>query len=177
MKYTRLILTWIFTIGVAMVFITPQSATAQPPHKKKHHGHMNALKRHLYPPEQIIKHAETLGLTDAQLKTIGNAMKRTSNKSIDLRLALRKETTKLNKMVAETDTNGGKTTQKILLQADKVMQIESKLKRTRLELMLAVKAALSKDQIAKIKEYQKKRRQHRRPPHPHWGKKKRGGPF
>ena len=137
---------------------------------------MNALKRHLYPPEQVIKHAETLGLTDAQLKIIGNAMKRASNKSIDLRLALRKETTKLNKMVQETDPNGGKTTQKILTQADKVMQIESKLKRTRLELMLAVKAALTKEQIAKIKEHQQKRRQHRRPHH-RWGKKKRGGPF
>lgn len=161
-------LKWLSMLALALMMMSATTATANPKHKKKHNNITHQLRRHLYSPEQIIRHSDELKLTDAQSLKIRQAMKQASNRTIDLRFELHKESKILTKMVAKQSTNA----KKVLAQADKVMALESKIKRTTLQLMLTVKNVLTKEQIAKIEEHRQKQRHNKRRM-----MKRRRGPF
>ena len=84
-------------------------------------------------------------------------MKATQNKALDLEIDLNQAMGKLETLLKES-----KDQDATLAQADRVMSVESKLKRTRLALALKVKGLLTSDQLTTLKELKKKRRQKRR---------------
>lgn len=122
-------------------------------------GFHRELRGKLYPPQQIIKHSEALGLTDAQRQKIKAAIKEAQDTTLDLRFELQEESVKLNKLLDEDTIDAAKAT----AQADKVMRIENAIKRTHLEMLIKVKNTLDAEQKQKIKEHIERQRRRRGP--------------
>lgn len=116
-------------------------------------GRYAELKEHLYPPRKIMKYADELELTEQQRQLIKAALRIANAEVSDLRFELQQEQDRLTHMVA-----GDESVDAILAQADKVMALEARIKRTHLKLMLDVKGALTPKQRQQVEAHLAKKR-------------------
>jgi len=116
-------------------------------------GKYAELKEYLYPPRKIMKHADELELTRKQRQTIKAALRAANAQISDLRFELQEEQDRLTQMVA-----GDQDADAILAQADKVMALEARIKRTHLKLMLDVKGVLTAKQRQEVEAYLARKR-------------------
>jgi len=103
----------------------------------------------LYPPQMVRHHAGELKLTADQEKKLKAAIFATRAQADELAWNMETESRKL----AELAKQG--TRDQILAQLDKVLAIETKIKRSHLDLMLQIRDLLTADQrkiLDKIKE-------------------------
>ena len=116
------------------------------PHAQQKMHHMDRIGKHLIPPRLIMRHMDKLNLSEDQINQLKTLMKATQNQALDLEIDLNQAMGKLENLLKESGDQDV-----TLAQADRVMSVESKLKRTRLALALQVKRLLTSDQLKIIK--------------------------
>jgi Spy/CpxP family protein refolding chaperone len=117
----------------------------------------DVLRQLVPPPRLLLKHQEALELTDQQKAQLKKLIKDAHDRSLDLEFKVQEQAEKLAKMVAADKVDVSAA----LEQADRLMKLESELKKVRLEMLLKTKNLLSKKQLEKIDEYRKNRRTRR----------------
>ena len=123
------------------------------PHVRQRMQHMDRLGKHLIPPHLVMRHMAKLNLSDEQVNQIKTMMKKTQGRALDLEIDLNRAMGKLENLLKESNDHTA-----ILTQADQVMLLESKLKRTRLSLALKIKALLTSEQLKTVKKIKRKQR-------------------
>jgi len=100
----------------------------------------------------VMRFSEDIGLTAAQRKTMLKEIKRTQATATDLQFTMHAEAGKLSKLVAADKVDE----KKALAQSDKVMQMERKVKRKHLRLLIRIKNLLTAEQRATLDKVKKK---------------------
>jgi Spy/CpxP family protein refolding chaperone len=95
--------------------------------------------RHLFPPSLIMQHQSDIGLTDAQRQAITKAITEAEKDTLDVRWQLEEKTGALTKLLAAGSVDEAAA----LAQADEVLELEGRMKRLRLGLMIRVKNVLT----------------------------------
>ena len=113
-----------------------------------------ALQMGLYPPDIIMRHQQRLGITDAQRSEMAGAVKTFQTDVAELQWQLQSEQQTLRQMLATTDIDSGAA----LAQVNSVLELENAFKRAHFKLLIAIKNALTEDQVAIIKKELRKRR-------------------
>ena len=142
--------TWILLFATLTTLLWSAPAAAQ--------GRVDVLKELVPPPRMILRAQEELGLTEKQKTQLKAAIKEAQTASLDLEFKVQEEAEKLAQLMGATPLNVEKT----LAQADRLMVAENALKRVKLEMLLRTKKLLTAEQLTKIEEVQKTRRETRR---------------
>lgn len=106
------------------------------------------LAQHLYSPRLVMRFADDLKLTTGQRNTLKKELKRVSSETTDIQFAMQTEAAKLGKLLASSKVSE----KSALAQSDKVMNMERKLKRLHLRLLIKVKNLLTATQKSKLDE-------------------------
>lgn len=112
------------------------------------------LRMGLYPPDLIMRHQQNLGITNKQRKTITTLVKAFQNEVADMQWNLQNDQQIFHQAlnthpVAAADA---------LVQAEKLLALESEFKLAHFRLLIGIKNALTKEQVALIDETLKQRR-------------------
>ena len=129
-------------VMVTLLFSVPVSAEKP---KRGHHAH-RAMMKMFYPPKAVMKHQAALDLTDQQKETIKQAMKKAKSKAVDAEFELEAALEELRELVNQDKIDR----KEALAQADKVMKLEQRLKRIRLNMLIQTKNTLRPDQQGKL---------------------------
>ena len=100
----------------------------------------------LYPPDQILQNQVALDLTDDQLAVLKRLLMETHNSTLDIQFALQRAAEGLHAALAVPHVHE----RDALAAADKVMQLETAMKKAHLTLMIRVKNLLTLDQQRKL---------------------------
>jgi Spy/CpxP family protein refolding chaperone len=142
------------SVLVVLALAWAASAGAQP---MEHHGFGGPgmgmgpgappFLENLFPPGLIMRHQADIGLTAAQRDAITQAMSETEKQLVDLQWQFEGEADKLTKMLdgAKVDETAA------LAEAEKVMAIEQRIKKTHLTLLLRIKNQLDAAQQDKLR--------------------------
>lgn len=117
----------------------------------------DVLRELVPPPKLILRYQNQLQLTDEQKNQLKDIIKDAQSQSLDLEFKVQEEAEKLAALLAE-DTVKEKAA---LAQAEKLMELEGKLKRVRLRLLIRTKNILDENQLAKIAKVRAERRDQR----------------
>ena len=101
----------------------------------------------LFPPSLIMRHQSEIGLTPAQREAITQAMSETEKQLVDLQWQFEAEAEKLAKILAPAKVDEPAA----LAQAEKVMGIEQRIKKTHLTLLIRIKNQLEAGQQEKLR--------------------------
>lgn len=101
-----------------------------------------------FPPELVMQNQQALGLTEEQKATIKEAIQKSMMQFTDLQWQQSAETEILNSMFREDRPDEAKT----LAQFDKLLKIESEIKRLHMGAMIRIKNTLTVEQQAKLRE-------------------------
>ena len=113
-----------------------------------------ALKMGLYPPDIIMRHQKRLGITDPQRKQITAAVKTFQLEVADLQWSMQSEQQSLRQSFSGYTIN----TKESLAQAEKVLALENQFKLAHFRLLIAIKNALTEEQIDIINREIKRKR-------------------
>jgi Spy/CpxP family protein refolding chaperone len=117
-----------------------------------------------YPPELVMRNQKAINLTPDQQSTIREEMHKAMPRFTELQWKLSAEEETLESLV-RTDAPDEK---KMIAQFDKLMLVESELKRVRFALLVRLRAILTPEQQQKLEELKKQDRPgdpgHRPPP-------------
>lgn len=115
-------------------------------------GAHRLIARHLYPPQMVMRFSDDIGITEAQRKAFLKEIKLTQSEVTDLQFAMHAEAGKLSKLVAAKKVDE----KKALAQSDRVMTMESKVKRKHLRLLIRIKNLLTAQQRVALDKMKKK---------------------
>ena len=101
-----------------------------------------------FPPELIMQNQRALGLTEDQRSAIKEAMQKSVVRLTDLQWQQSAESEVMTEMVKQVRIDEGKT----LAQLDKLLGIETDIKRLQMGVWIKVKNALTPEQHAKLRE-------------------------
>ena len=110
--------------------------------------------REFFPPELVMRHQKAIGLTTDQQAAIREEMVRVMPRFTDLQWRISSEEESLATLV-KSGTSGEK---EILAQFDKLLTVESEIKRLQLENLLKIRNILTLDQQEKLKELKRQGR-------------------
>ncbi len=119
---------------------------AQPP---------DPIAQNLFPPELVMQHRHELGLTDEQKAAIRDETIKASTRFNELQWQMQDEMETMASLMKGTTVDE----QKVLVELDKILNIERDVKRTQLGLSIRIKNKLTAEQQEKLRELQ-------RNPHP-----------
>lgn len=111
------------------------------------------LRMGLYPPDILMRHQEELGITADQRKRIASLVREFQGEVTELQWDLPAEQKKLQEILNAEALDQDAA----LAQAGKVVQMESDFKISHLELLIAIKAELSAEQVEEIQANIKRR--------------------
>jgi Spy/CpxP family protein refolding chaperone len=100
----------------------------------------------LFPPELVMKHQAALKLTPQQRTTISDAVKALQSHSIDVQWELQDEQKKLMDLLAQRPIPEGAVTAQI----NKLLELESTVKRAHLTALVRIKNALTQQQVDQL---------------------------
>lgn len=118
----------------------------------------DVLRELVPPPKMLLQHQDALQLTDKQKEQLKALIKDAHDRSLDLEFEVQEEAEKLAKMLSADQVDVSAA----LKQADRLMAVETRLKKVRLEMMIKTKNLLTAEQLEKIDEYRAKQRDQRR---------------
>lgn len=118
----------------------PRAPHAPPP--------MDPLAERLFPPELIMSHQSELGLSDKQRETIMKDIESTQSEILHVQWDLADASNELASLLGESKVNE----RKALAQADRVMELERKIKKAHLGLLIRIKNSLTAEQQDKLNE-------------------------
>ena len=122
-----------------VLFFATAAFAQQPPQD-------DPIGQQLFPPELIMSQTQKLHLDDKQRATIKNEVQRAQSKFFDLQWELKELSDTMVQLLQQTPIDEAR----VLEQADKVMGHEREIKKIHLALLIRIKNALTKDQIADL---------------------------
>jgi Spy/CpxP family protein refolding chaperone len=131
-----------FLLPLALVLLLPAPAQAQTPPD-------DPLAAHVFPPELVMKHAQEIGLDEKQRAAIKDAIQAAQHRFLDAQWSIQEESQKLVRLLQARPVDE----RAVLAQADKVMSLESEVKRTHLSLLVRIKNLLSEAQQEKLRGF------------------------
>jgi Spy/CpxP family protein refolding chaperone len=138
--------------GAAWAQPKPNPAPAPQPHPGGG-GHLDPIHDRLFPPEMIMEHQQELGIDDKQRAALVKEIQATQTKVTEMQWQMQGTIEALGKMLDATPIDEAK----VLAQADKVMNLESTLKKAHFMLLVRIKNLLTDAQRAKLLEIRAKR--------------------
>ncbi len=129
MKHNLLLCTFFITL----------SAWAQQPSPEE-----DPIGRQLFPPDLIMAQSQRLHLDDKQRTTIKTEVQRAQSKFIDLQWETKEAAEAMAQLLQQTPIDEAR----VLEQADKVMAREREIKKIHLSMLIRIKNALTREQIA-----------------------------
>jgi Spy/CpxP family protein refolding chaperone len=139
-------------IAVAAALVMPQALAAQGEHMEA-----IAFTSHLFPPELVMRHQRSLELTDEQRGIIRERVKELQTGVLDLQWQLQDQQQVLGELMA-TETVDERAA---LQQMDRVLELESQIKRNHFRLLVEIKNTLNAEQQQKLHEIMEFERQPR----------------
>jgi Spy/CpxP family protein refolding chaperone len=106
-----------------------------------------AFLRHLFRPEQVMKHQAAIGITDAQRTTITAAIREAQDRLLPLQWQLEAKSEEAAKLFAEPRIDEAAA----LAAAAPVMQLEEQIKTEHLRLLIRIKNELTPEQQEKLR--------------------------
>ena len=103
----------------------------------------------LYPPDLIMRHQQRLGITDDQRDEMLKQVRAFQDDVADLQWNLQNE----QQLLRQTLTQNRIDQEAAMPQVEQVLQMESKFKRAHFRLLIAIKNALTEEQISMIREH------------------------
>ena len=113
---------------------------------------LDPLAEGLFPPELLLFHGETVGLTDEQRAAIRSEVEKVHQRFTDLDQRLQREVEAMKELVRKQRVQE----KAALEQLDKVLDAEREIKHTQLALMIALKNQLTQEQQARLKDLRQK---------------------
>ena len=107
------------------------------------------LRDALTPPDVALKHAQALGLSDGQMRTIQTDAVDAQSKFVRVQWQLKEASDKLLSLLKESRIDQSRA----LAQLDNVLHLEREVKRIQLGLMIAVKNTLTAQQQAAARQF------------------------
>jgi len=123
---------------LCMFFVTI-SAWAQQPSPED-----DPIGRQLFPPDLIMAQSQKLHLDDKQRTTIKTEVQRAQSKFFDLQWETKEAGEAMAQLLQQTPIDEAR----VLEQADKVMALEREIKKIHLSMLIRIKNALTREQIA-----------------------------
>jgi Spy/CpxP family protein refolding chaperone len=108
--------------------------------------------RQLFPPELIMRFGREVGLSDAQRETISAAVTETQATTLELQWEMQEAAQKLSELVGRDRVDE----QAALDAAARVMEIEGRIKRAHLRLLIRIKNQLEPEQQRRLGELRTK---------------------
>ncbi len=130
----------LFLAGILFVLVT-NSLFAQ-----------DEIEEYIFPPELVMKHQKALALSSDQKNAIKQEVGEAQKKFTDLQWDMQDEMQTFLSLIEMEKVDEPKA----VAQLEKVMKIESQIKRTHLTLAIRIKNLLSSDQQAKLQDLKKK---------------------
>jgi len=104
----------------------------------------------LFPPELIMQHQQTLGLSEEQKNFLKAELRKLQTRLNELQWDLQEEVGKLSALVKQDQADEAQA----LIQLDKVLGLEREIKRAHIGLLIRIKNKLAPEQLAKLREIQ-----------------------
>ncbi len=117
-------------------------------------SHREVLSMGLYPPDLIMRHQQRLGITGAQRDEMLEQVRAFQDEVAELQWNLQNEQQRLRGVLAP----GSIDMATAMPQVERVLQMESDFKKAHIKLLIAIKNALTAEQIAMIREHLRRRR-------------------
>lgn len=99
-----------------------------------------------FPPDLVMRHQQTIGLTAEQRSAIVAAIQQTQPRFIEAQWQLEAETSSLSQMV----TGPRIDQQAVLAQIDRILDLERQIKRAQIELLVRIKNQLTEEQQQRL---------------------------
>jgi len=109
------------------------------------------VSKNLFPPELIIQHREDIGLDEAQSKSLKDSVQQAQSRFLDLQWDMQAETGKFVHLLHAPRIDEAAA----LAQADKVLAIETAVKKAQLSLLIRIKNLLTPEQQQKLEQLRK----------------------
>lgn len=110
--------------------------------------------REFFPPELVMRHQKTIGLTASQQSAIREEMLRTMPRFTELQWQISAEEEALSAALK----SGATSEKEILTQFEKLLAVEASIKRLQFENLLKIKNILTPDQQEKLKSLKRQGR-------------------
>ena len=123
------------------IFFVTISAWAQQPSPED-----DPIGRQLFPPDLIMAQSQKLHLDDKQRTTIKTEVQRAQSKFFDLQWETKEAGEAMAQLLQQTPIDEAR----VLEQADKVMALEREIKKIHLSMLIRIKNALTREQIAML---------------------------
>jgi Spy/CpxP family protein refolding chaperone len=111
-----------------------QEADAAPTH--------DPIVEQILPPELILQHEKTIGLSESQISAVVGEAKRTQSQLVDAQWELQREVGRLEALLSRDKLDE----QQVLAQLDKLLAVERAIKRAHLALAVRLKNILTPEQ-------------------------------
>lgn len=113
----------------------------------KKNGGAELIKGKLFPPELIMRHNARLNLTEKQRSTIKNELKNFQSRLAGVQWDMLEASTGLDTAIDTLPVNR----ELVMQQVERVLLAENRVKLLHLEMLIAIKNALSPEQVAFLK--------------------------
>jgi Spy/CpxP family protein refolding chaperone len=127
-------------IGILLLSVSTAIAQQQP--------QPDPFAGNLFPPEMIMQHQQTLGLSEDQKSFLKAELRKTQTRLTELQWDLQDEVEKLAALVKQDQVDEAQT----LTQLDKVLNLEREVKRLHIGLLIRIKNKLTPEQQARLRE-------------------------
>ena len=143
-------------IAILLLVAGLAPALAQNPQQPDPRGagqSQGAIEKHFFPPELIMAHQQDIALRDDQRDAIKTAVLEAQSTVHEVQWDMQAEARALEQLVAAEPIDEAA----VLDQADRVMDLEKKIKKTHLSLVIRIKNTLTAEQQAKLRELRRER--------------------
>ena len=130
----------LFSLALVAFFGLPTLAWAQPPEPE--------FMKALFPPELIMRHGREVGLSKDQRRAITDAVVKTQAKTLELQWDMQDAAQSLAALITKDRVDE----KSALAVAAQVMEIEGRVKRAHLGLLIQIKNQLEPEQQKKLRE-------------------------
>lgn len=142
-----------FAIGLAALLVCSAPVAAQNPKPD------DAFAQALFDPQLVLRHAQTIGLSAAQRRTILDELKTTQTALAPLQADMMEPALELIEMLGQSRVDEAR----VLAKMDQVLRIENEVKKRQAGLLVRIKNALTPDQQARLRDLRKSEGSDRRP--------------
>ena len=133
------------TLLVAVLAVPMHAQAGSPPAQVP--GQADPFGRFLFPPELVMQHQGSIGLTESQRTALQAAIQEAQTTVLKVQFALSGEAEKLGKLL---DTPRIEEAE-VLTQVDRILGIERELKRAQMTLMIRIKNTLTPEQQGRLR--------------------------
>jgi Spy/CpxP family protein refolding chaperone len=123
-----------YRVALPLLILFPAWLAAQEPEPE--------FAKHLFPPELVMQHQQSIRLTAEQRTSITQGIRDFQLKVVELQWKMQDEAQKLNELVQGTKVDETQT----LAQVDRVLGVEREIKRAHMALLVRIKNTLTADQ-------------------------------